>query len=525
MGKLFLKLYTILLIGVAVFVLGVVNLDSILAGIMNSHLEYLARGTTRMLERNLGRLPQSQWAEYIAGTNAGNGYPLRLLHMKEVDLPSEQFKRLDQNAVVFHRYRNAHYQYKRIKGTDWVLVIPFEQNEYEHTQRLASSTLNVIIQALQRQLKTQWQETVSQLAGDFTFPVKLESAARADLSELQLQELRQGQVVWQETGATHEYLYRLVPDSDYMVRIGPFDEPVALTHLRSILIISIALIVALAVLFWVYPLWRDLRRLGTTTKMFGEGRFDIRAQLPKRSVLHRLANTFDAMAERIQRLISSHKELTNAVSHELRTPIARLRFGMQMLEDATDDAARERHMQSMNADIDELDRLVAELLTYARFDREAPKMEFTRQNVAPWLDEVLRQAQMGVSGISLERRVDCAEHEKDAKFEPRLMARALQNLLLNARRYANNKIQVRFTRHNDECVISVDDDGPGIPPDKREQVFEAFTRLDASRDRGTGGYGLGLAIVHRIAQWHKGSVSATTSDLGGACFVIRWPGG
>jgi signal transduction histidine kinase len=101
------------------------------------------------------------------------------------------------------------------------------------------------------------------------------------------------------------------------------------------------------------------------------------------------------MADRIQSLISSHKELTNAVSHELRTPIARLRFGMEMLQDSTREEDRARFMASMNSDIDELDQLVAELLTYARFDRDRPELEFKRQEILPWLDGVIRQARVG----------------------------------------------------------------------------------------------------------------------------------
>lgn len=103
------------------------------------------------------------------------------------------------------------------------------------------------------------------------------------------------------------------------------------------------------------------------------------------------------------------------------------------------------------------------------------------------------------------------------------MARALGNLLQNARCHAHEQIVVSFTREGTDYLLSVEDDGPGIPESDRACIFEPFTRLDASRDRDTGGYGLGLAIVSRVAQWHDGSVCVTDSSLGGARFVLRWP--
>ncbi len=228
------------------------------------------------------------------------------------------------------------------------------------------------------------------------------------------------------------------------------------------------------------------------------------------------------MADRIQSLISSHKELTNAVSHELRTPIARLRFGMEMLQDSTKEQDKSRFMKSMNEDIDELDQLVAEILTYARFDRDRPELEFQRQEIHPWLCEVIRQATTGKDELSIEFEITGKDF-KYARFDPLLLARALGNLLQNAKRYAQAEIKVVFSRDNGYFQLSVEDDGDGIAEEFREQIFDAFNRLDASRDRGTGGYGLGLSIVQRISQWHGGEITVTDSPLGGASFVIRWP--
>jgi len=265
-----------------------------------------------------------------------------------------------------------------------------------------------------------------------------------------------------------------------------------------------------------------LNRLGISARAFGQGDFSVRALPRKHSVLYRLAGTFNDMADRIQGLISSHKELTNAVSHELRTPIARLRFGMEMLETSTQAEDRSRYIASMDDDIDELDHLVAELLTYARFDRVKPVLEFQRLEINPWLDEVIRQAKIGTDDLVFDFEIP--DHElKYVRFEPVLMARALGNLLQNAKRYARSQIMITFSRDNGCYQLKVDDDGAGIPEDERERIFDAFRRLDASRDRGTGGYGLGLSIVQRITYWHGGDVNVADSPSGGASLIIRWP--
>jgi signal transduction histidine kinase len=193
-----------------------------------------------------------------------------------------------------------------------------------------------------------------------------------------------------------------------------------------------------------------------------------------------------------------------------------------MLQDSSREEDRTRFMQSMNSDIDELDQLVAELLTYARFDRDRPELTFQRQEIEPWLRDAVRQAAMGKDDLRIE--FDVSGHElKHARFDPLLMARALSNLLENAARYAQTRVQVIFSSDDDCFRLIVDDDGPGIPEQERETVFNAFKRLDSSRGRGTGGYGLGLAIAQRISEWHGGEISVVDSPLGGARFKIRWP--
>jgi two-component system sensor kinase ParS len=140
--------------------------------------------------------------------------------------------------------------------------------------------------------------------------------------------------------------------------------------------------------------------------------------------------------------------------------------------------------------------------------------------LAPWLRQVL------ASCPPHERKVSVRHDGLDSVWmEPRLMELAANNLLVNALRYAKNNVQVSVTREKDLYRLVVEDDGEGIPEAARATIFHAFTRLDTSRNRETGGFGLGLAIVARIAALHRGrALAGVSSTLGGAMLALEWPG-
>lgn len=522
MGRLFTRLYLILGGAMALYVVGIVNLGTLIHGPLEQLYAEYAQGSFTLLEQRLKALPADRWQPFIDRLNSGGGYPLRLTRFDRLKWPATQLQRLTQGRTVMREHDNVALLYHRILQSPWVLELPFNQTEEDDNRRLAASTFSLIEMELLKQPQAAWPQALETIKAPFTFPVVLIEMAQASLPESAQTHLQQGQVAWHRVDDDHDYLYRQMADSPYAVKLGPFYEPIGIDHLETLLLLALALLVAIAVLIWVYPLWRDLRRLQACTDALGGGDFTARVNLRNGSPLTPLSTAFDGMAERIQRLISSHKELTNAVSHELRTPIARLRFGMEMLANSDQPDERQHYMDGVNADIDELDQLVAEMLTYARFDRERPTLHMQQQPIAPWLEQVVAQAHTGEQTLSIECRI-VGDRLRPTCFEPRLMARALGNLLQNARRYARHRVVVTFSCEDGHCQLAVDDDGTGIPEAARDDVFEPFTRLDTSRDRGTGGYGLGLAIVQRISRWHGGKARIEQSPIGGARFLICWP--
>jgi two-component system sensor kinase ParS len=190
---------------------------------------------------------------------------------------------------------------------------------------------------------------------------------------------------------------------------------------------------------------------------------------------------------------------------------------MAVMESKTPVAAE---LDSIEQDVREIDQLIATMLEFARLDH--PDTQISWQP-AP-ADEWVRAAAAKVL-LREGQRITHAAPALAVRMDPDRMALAASNLLVNASRHAKTQVAIALEAGDKTYTLAVEDDGPGIPEADRERVFKAFTRLDDSRSRGTGGYGLGLAIVARIAALHGGAARIETSKLGGARIVIEWPRG
>lgn len=294
----------------------------------------------------------------------------------------------------------------------------------------------------------------------------------------------------------------------------------AWTWTQAALVLLLA--VGVSLLLWVWPTWRDLQRLRVVSRRMGEGDLQARAQISARSSVASLARQFNQMGEHIAALVARQRELTNDVSHELRTPIARLSFELDLLDAEADPGARRQLVQDMREDLRGLDGLVGELLLEARLEHAGRALPQERVDAAAWLDEqlqgLLRDAQP--AGIQCHLAGDAPVQ---VQLHPHYMARAVSNLLRNALAHARSVVQLQLQQCGAHWELRVCDDGPGIAAADRERVFAPFTRLDQSRQRGTGGVGLGLSMVARIAACHGGQAVVEDSPLGGASFIIRWP--
>ncbi|HEX6398827.1 MAG TPA: ATP-binding protein [Steroidobacteraceae bacterium] len=318
-----------------------------------------------------------------------------------------------------------------------------------------------------------------------------------------------------DSGKTY-YLWK-APAAGGVLRLGPFEPPVEgwLARLLPVMFYgSILLIVGL----WLRPLLNDLRLLTEASQKFASDYREPLETARRTTQVRSLARNLDDMSARVSQLIQSQKEMTAALSHEMRTPLARVRFAVAVLEGEVDERLH-LQLRAVSNDVQQIDDLISDMLDYARLDHPGLRMDCVSVELAPWLRHVLDSCPPHDRHVS----VRCGELES-VWMEPRLMELALSNLLANALRYARKNVGIELSRANGMYRLVVEDDGEGIPEAHRASVFHAFTRLDTSRNRETGGFGLGLAIVARVAMLHRGRVSAESSaSLGGARLALEWP--
>ncbi|QCI12616.1 two-component sensor histidine kinase [Pseudomonas putida] len=316
----------------------------------------------------------------------------------------------------------------------------------------------------------------------------------------------------------------LAPLGDgWLVRLHSPPDPLDINLLSWGVTVLIGAAMLGCLLLWLWPHWRDLERLKETARRLGQGQMAERTQISPHSNIGELAGVFDTMAGDLERHVNQQRELLDAVSHELRTPLTRLDFGLVLLFDEVPPASRKRLLELVGH-VRELDELVLELLSYSRLYNADQARERVEVSLLELVDSVLGgfAEELDSRGIRWEVR---AEGELPRfVLDPRLTARAVQNLVRNAMRYCDQSLllRLRLDPHG-ACLLSVEDDGIGIPVEERERIFQPFYRLDRSRDRGTGGFGLGLAISRRAIEGQGGTLTVMQSALGGAQFVIRLP--
>ena len=371
-----------------------------------------------------------------------------------------------------------------------------------------------------------WQGRLKEIEATFRVAHEIvpmdKAASDFFMSGSEKERLARGDIAFRDRPGGGNVYLRRIKDSDRALRIEWVGAYEYLMVYYAIILTFVTTALTVILWRWTRPLWRDLEALKVATARVGAGDFDVRADVPRSSLLEPIATGFNAMAQRVQRLLRSHRDLEQGVAHELRTPLAQLKFDLELARTSTADNEREERFSAMERDVVDLEELVSELLVLARL-REAPPYAPREVRGSDLVDEVLRRAndEMRATGraISIEAPRNVPESIScDSKY----LSRALVNVLRNAVRYAKSKVAVTVERAGSRTTISVDDDGPGVPPTERERLFEPFTRLEGSRGRDSGGVGLGLAIVKSVAEWHGGEARISDSPLGGARISISW---
>ncbi|HHC7296022.1 TPA: ATP-binding protein, partial [Vibrio campbellii] len=277
-------------------------------------------------------------------------------------------------------------------------------------------------------------------------------------------------------------------------------------------------------LYCVLLIWflsRRVRELEKVTIAFASGDFNARADTSSSKSVGTLNKSFNHMADKVSRLITTNRMLTNAVAHELRTPIFRLQWQADLLADASLNQQQQKYVDSIVEDIDEMESMVEELLYYAKMERPNTDIQTSSVALSSFTQSLLPKWQRDTQlSVLID---DSSSPMTTIEADPQLLKRALDNLLRNAMRYAQNQIVLEIVETPEKSCIRIHDDGCGVEEKDWPHLFDAFYSADKSRNKSTSGFGLGLAIVKQIVELQKGEVSISHSPYGGACFTVCFP--
>ena len=284
-----------------------------------------------------------------------------------------------------------------------------------------------------------------------------------------------------------------------------------------------ALIIAL---FFSRIITKPIISLTRSIQRMGRGDFSVRVPVRGSGELRRLSETFNTMSEKLEMLDQSRNQFVSNASHELKTPLATMKILLESIiyQPDMDTEMRTEFLTDINKEIDRLNMVIGDLLTLVSMDSKTMRLNRTTFSLsqlvmdnAHRLDLMLKQRNQE---LKLQLSDRCEMYADQAK-----LTQVVYNLMENASKYTQEggTIRVRLIRSGRDAILTVTDNGPGIPKADQAHIFDRFYRVDKARSRETGGTGLGLSIVHQMVLMHGGTVSVDSEEGNGATFTVELP--
>lgn len=528
--SIFLRIYA----GLVILVVLVAVFGYLLVQIINyqraqEYRESLTDGISYVISEGVARQPgKQQKIDWVSDASDLLELPIYYTDASKVELSRTEKKRIEaQKSVV---------RYDASNSIAYIII-----GLRDDPQHFLSIKVDKITE---RQMKAlpifvldylmfypgQEQEYLAKIQRHFSYPINIYNIQDINLDSEQIGRLRQDQSVmlYKDSatvrGTTISIVSPIPNQPTRVLVLGPVPMfnwmPLQLS--AGITLFSLFLL-SLGVYGLILPLERKIRQVRYALNRMKSGDLSLRVPIEGSDEMANLASSYNNMSDHIQRLIEAQRELMRAVSHELRTPVARIRFGTEMLAEEDDYNHRMHQVDMIDKDIEALNTLIDEIMTYAKLEQGTPSLDFDEIT----LFDVLDQVAVETEALKTQKEIELVAPPLYVKVdaERRYLHRVVQNLVGNAVRYCDNKVRITGGIHSDGMAfVCVEDDGAGIPEQDRKRVFEAFARLDDSRTRASGGYGLGLSIVSRIAYWFGGEIKVDESPtLGGARFIMTWP--
>lgn len=529
--SIFFRIYA----GLVILVVLVAIFGYLLVQIINyqrvqEYRESLSDGIAFIISEDVSRQQtQQQKIDWISDASDLLELPIYYLEAKKVDLSRTEKKRLEERKAVVRYDANKNMAYLIIGLKDDPEHLLYVQLDNLTEQQM--KVLPIFIWDYLVYYPGQEAEYIKRIQEHFYYGLSIQKIDQLELDSEQIGRLRSDQsvILYRDSATVRGTTISIVspmPNSPGEVLVMgpvpmfnwmPFQLAAGITLLSMFLL-------SLGVYGLIVPMQRKIKQVNDALNIMKSGDMSFRVPVDGHDELSSLALSYNSMSDHIQRLIEAQRELMRAVSHELRTPVARIRFGMEIVADEDEYAHRIQQIELIDKDIEALNNLIDEIMTYAKLEQGMPSLNF--ENIV--LIDVLEQVAVETEALKTQKKIELLPLSSDVmvEVERRYLHRVVQNLVGNAIRYCDTQVTISggVDVNTGKAFVCVEDDGPGIPEEDRARIFEAFARLDDSRTRASGGYGLGLSIVSRIAFWFGGTIEVDQSPtLGGARFIMYWP--
>ncbi|MGQ0474023.1 MULTISPECIES: sensor histidine kinase BfmS [Acinetobacter] len=528
--SIFLRIYA----GLVMLVVLVAVFSYLLVQIINyqraqEYRESLTDGMAYIISEGVARQPNlQQKMDWVSDASDLLELPIYYVEASKVDITRAEGRRLANRKAVVRWDAKTGVAYIVIGLRDdpsHYLYIKADNITERQMKALPVFILDYLVY-----YPGQEKEYLKRIQDYFSYPISIENVQSLPLDSEQIGRLRLDHsiILYRDSasirGTTISIISPIPSSTSEVLVMGPVPlfnwMPFQLA--AGITLLSL-FVLSLGIYGLLVPMQRKLREVSYALNKMKTGNMSLRLPVEGSDEMATLASSYNNMSDHIQRLIEAQRELMRAVSHELRTPVARIRFAVEMMADEDDYDYRLQQVEQIDKDIEALNTLIDEIMTYAKLEQGMPSIEFEDIDLFEVLDQVAVETDALKTGKEVE--VLPMPVPVTVEAERRYLHRVVQNLVGNAVRYCEQKILISGGLDaKGMAYICVEDDGPGIPETDRARIFEAFARLDDSRTRASGGYGLGLSIVSRIAYWFGGEIQVDQSPtLGGARFIMIWP--
>lgn len=479
-------------------------------------------GGARMVASELEGLNESEQADALKQIRERFKYPVNIQPISELSGAAQQRINSGEDVICFPGNFGRDIVAARIGSTNSVVSLgPFPEYGLRQIEDSIAGWGQLTADKLRDPANR--YEALKRIQTRFDFPIEvLKESELPQETRSRFKPDRDSVIYF--TGMDRWYAATRMADSEDVVRFGPFpsfehiEQKAAATTLALVLLPA-----AIAIALLLRTVSSQLRQVENAAMAIATGQLNARVDERRVGSAQPLARAFNHMASRTEALVKTQRELLQAVSHELRTPLARIRFAIELIETAKGEQELKHRLDSLDVAAGELDELVGELLRYVRLETTEHVQNKEQIVVHDVLEMLVPKYAALFPTIAFTTSFEQSSDDVLVYADRLGFQRVLGNLLSNAGKFARSKVHVTVRTEAKSTVITVDDDGVGIPEADRERVFEPFVRLDNNLSQNDCGVGLGLALVQRIVNQHDGSVRIINGSLGGCRLEVVWP--